>query len=78
MSWNYRVVKFKGQDEEPDYYEIREVYYHRDGTLMGHCEATVAGDSLPEIIRVLDMMKQDAHRSVIREEEFHARATDDN
>lgn len=71
MSWNYRVVRMKGIDEEPDYYEIREVYYHRDGTLMGHCEATVSGESLPEIMRVLEMMKQDAHRAVIKEEEFH-------
>ena len=69
MSWNYRVVEFDDIDEGK-YYEIREVYYEDNGELMGHCEATVGGSSIEEIIRVLDAMKSDAHKSIIRQSEF--------
>jgi hypothetical protein len=70
MSWNYRVVRFKGENEEDTYYEIKEVFYNRDGSLMGYSDATVSGESFADIIKVLDMMKEDAHKSVIDEEDF--------
>jgi hypothetical protein len=69
MSWNYRVVKFDGAFDEP-YYEVKEVYYNRDGSLMGYCDATVASDTFEGIIEVLEQMKADAHRIIIDEEEF--------
>ena len=69
MSWNYRVMEF--EDEiEGKYYEIKEVYYNRDGSLMGYCDACVGGGSFGDIIHILDMMKTDANKSVLREEDF--------
>lgn len=70
MTWNYRVVRFKGENEEDTYYELKEVFYNRDGTLMGYSDATVSGESFADIIKVLDMMKEDAHKSVLDESEF--------
>jgi hypothetical protein len=70
MSWNYRVVRFKGEIGEDTYYEIKEVFYNRDGSLMGYADATVGGESFGDIIKVLDMMRKDAHKSVIDEAEF--------
>lgn len=77
MSWNYRVVRFKDDDETP-YYELKEVFYNRDGTLMGYSDATVSGESFTDIIKVLGMMKDDAHRSVIDESEFFSKSEADN
>jgi len=69
MSWNYRVMEF--DDEiEGKYYEIKEVYYNRDGSLMGYCDATVGGGSFGDVISVLDAMKQDAHKSVLKPSDF--------
>ena len=68
MSWNYRVMEF--EDDGEKYYEIKEVYYHRDGTLMGYCNANVSGGSLSDIISTLDMMKTDAHKSVLKPSDF--------
>jgi hypothetical protein len=72
MSWNYRVVKFNGGEENFDepYYEVKEVYYNSDGSLMGYCDATVSSDTFEGLIEVLDQMKADAHRIIIDEEEF--------
>lgn len=75
MSWNYRVVEFDDIDEGK-YYEIKEVYYNDDGSLMGYCDATVGGGSLAELLAVLDAMKSDIHRSIIKEEEFHKKTWD--
>jgi len=69
MSWNYRVMEFDDIDEGK-YFEIKEVYYNRDGSLMGYCDATVSGGSLSELIDVLNMMKTDAHKSVLKPSDF--------
>ena len=69
MSWNYRVMELDDVDEGK-YYEVKEVYYNRDGSLMGYCDAVVGGVSIGELIKVLDMMKEDAHKSVLRPEDF--------
>jgi hypothetical protein len=70
MTWNYRVVKFDGAFDEP-YFEIKEVYYDRDGNPTGYCDATVAGETFEDIITVLDQMKADATRAVLMEKEFY-------
>ena len=68
MSWNYRVMEFNDDGEK--YYEIKEVYYNRDGTLMGYCDATVSGGSFGDIISTLDIMKEDAQKSVLKPSDF--------
>lgn len=66
--WNYRVMEF--EDDGEKYYEIKEVYYNRDGTLMGYCDATASGESFGDVIKVLDMMKTDAHKTVLKPSDF--------
>ena len=68
MMWNYRIMELEQDGEK--YYEIKEVYYHRDGTLMGYCDASVSGESFSDIINTLDMMKTDAHKSVLKPSDF--------
>jgi hypothetical protein len=77
MSWNYRVVRFKDEENEDTYYELKEVFYNRDGSLMGYADATVSGESFADIMRVVGMMKRDALRPVINEEEFFKGAKDE-
>jgi hypothetical protein len=69
MSWNYRVLELDDEDEGK-YYEVKEVYYNRDGTPMGFCDAVVGGCSFEEIMRVLDMMKKDVHKSILNISDF--------
>ena len=73
MTWNYRVVKFNGGEGEFDepYFEIKEVYYNRDGSLAGYCDAPVSGNTFEEVVEVLSQMKSDMHRAIIDEEEFY-------
>ena len=70
MSWNYRVVRFKDEENQETYYELKEVFYNRDGSLMGYSDATVSGESFDDVIKVLAMMKEDAHKAVIDEAEL--------
>ena len=80
--WNYRVIRFKGEPESAsetgEYYAIKEVFYNRDGSLMGYADADVGGESFSDVIRVLDMMKQDAHKTVIDESEFFKGGNNEN
>ena len=77
MSWNYRVMEF--EDEiEGTYYEIKEVYYNRDGTLMGYCDASVSGGSFKDIIDTLTVMKADAAKGVLKPSDFGESDADNN
>jgi len=37
---------------------------------MGYCDASVSGGSFSDIINTLDMMKTDAHKSVLKPSDF--------
>ena len=67
--WNYRILELD-DIEEGKYYELKEVYYDRDGTLRGYCDTTVSAGSVMGIIEVLDMMKADAHRAILKPSDF--------
>jgi hypothetical protein len=59
------------EDEiEGKYYEIKEVYYNRDGTLMGYCDASVSGGSFEDVIDTLTVMKADATKGVLKPSDF--------
>ena len=76
--WNYRVIRFKG--EQDAYYELKEVFYNRDGSIMGYADATVDGESIDDIILTLKRMKESAKQNpIIDEEEFfkYAKEKDD-
>jgi hypothetical protein len=62
--WNYRVVKEQDSDEE--WLEVREVYYDQLGKPMGHCTASVGGETLGEIEIVLQMMSQALTKPVLK------------
>lgn len=75
MSWNYRVMEF--EDEiEGKYYEIKEVYYNRDGTLMGYCDASISGGSFKDVIDTLTVMKADAAKGVLKPSDFKGESDD--
>jgi hypothetical protein len=68
MSWNYRVMEL--DDDGEKYYEIKEVYYNRDGSLLGYCNASASGESAGDVIKVLDMMKEDCAKEVLKPSDF--------
>lgn len=83
--WNYRVIRFKNKPESASdtgvHYMIKEVFYHRDGSLMGYADATVDGESIDDIILTLKRMKKSAKQNpIIDEEEFfkYAKEKDDD
>lgn len=69
MSWNYRILELDDIDEGK-YYELKEVYYDRDGSLRGYCDTSVSAGSVEGIIEVLNTMKEDAHRAILRPSDF--------
>jgi len=64
--WNYRIVKIKEEETQDEWLEIREVYYDTLGKPMGHCTATVGGETEQEIKEVLSMMSQALTKPVLK------------
>ena len=69
MSWNYRVVEFESAEGEK-YFEVKEVFYNRDGKPVGYSDAVVSGESYSELMQIINMIKRDVLRPVIKESEF--------
>ena len=73
--WNYRVVKFKTEDEE--YYEIKEVFYDTSGKPVGYSDATCGSDTYDGLYKVMGMMQSAHAKPVIDEAEFFTRVERD-
>ena len=57
--WNFRVFAYK----DGDGYGIHETLYDKDGKVDGWTQdAIVVGDTVKELIEVLEMIKQDIQR----------------
>ena len=73
MTWNYRIMKKYDPYMEEDYHVLTEVFYEKDGTLMAYSEKEeIMGQDPDEIIRVLEMMLEDAKKDqpILTEADF--------
>ena len=70
MSWNYRVVRFKAEDETGEYYEIKEVFYDTGGKPVWYSDATLGADTYDGLFKVAGMMQSAHAKPVINEDEF--------
>lgn len=70
MSWNYRVVRFKAEEETGAYYEIKEVFYDTAGKPVGYSDATCGADTYDGLFKVMGMMQSAHAKPVIDEAEF--------
>ena len=60
MSWNYRITRSRNTNADRDIFEIREVYYHDDGSIRGWTAAIgLSGDSVEEIKADLELILRD-------------------
>lgn len=46
MNWNYRLVNIPSENGGDDWFELKEVYYNDDGTLMGFADACIGSETL--------------------------------
>lgn len=54
MTWNLRLVEMVDEEcQDEQYIELREVYYDQLGKPLGHCRATVGGESPDEVRQYL-------------------------
>ena len=73
MTWNYRIMKRKCPETKEIYYALNEVFYKKNGNLMAYSERDdIVGDSPEEVIKVLEMMLNDAkkNRPILLEKDF--------
>lgn len=66
-TWNHRVVRHKGENNEPDWYAIHEVYYDDLGKITGMTvdSASPFGESKNEIKREITNMLAACDKRVI-------------
>jgi hypothetical protein len=73
MSWNYRVVRFKGENlvaDTGEYYEIKEVFYDTSGKPVGYSDATCGADTYDGLFKVMSMMQSAHAKPTLDESEF--------
>lgn len=69
MTWNHRVVRFE-DEEMGEYFEIKEVFYDKDGGLSGYSDATIMSDSFDGLHEQITWFKTATSKPVIDEKEF--------
>lgn len=65
MSWNYRIVKDKDEDLKEEYYALSEVYYSKDGRVMGVTSPIFTASSLEELKSTLFLMGEAFEKKVL-------------
>lgn len=74
MNWNHRVVAFKDNDIEGGYrYELKEVYYHDDGTPMAYGDPFLWSEDIAGVQELADRLVVAAAIAPIAEEAFGER-----
>ena len=71
--WNYRLVQWQNDDDNEEFIELREVYYDAKGLPVGHCAATIAGETIKELHDVMDMMRIAFTKPVLKEYQFNGK-----
>jgi hypothetical protein len=69
MTWNHRVVRFN-DEAMGEYYEIKEVFYDKEGGLSGYSDATIMSDSFEGLHEQIDMFKTATSKPVLNEADF--------
>lgn len=77
MTWNYRVVRFKTEDETEEYYEIKEVFYDAAGKPVGYSDATCGADTYDGLFKVMGMMQSAHAKPTLDEAEFFSKKEQD-
>ena len=71
MTWNYRIMKSNDDDEDWDWYTIREVFYDVDGNITGYTqEIAPGGDTAEGLLEVLGLMRNALDKPVLDELEL--------
>lgn len=69
MTWNYRMLEWREEGEEP-VLEIVEVFYRSDGAPLFWSKATAMGDDEEEVQRVLMNMIGALSHPILKESDF--------
>lgn len=62
MYWNYRIVDVTDDRDDGQYLEVREVFYDSKDRPMGHTPATIGGENLVEIVRMIKRISHDLQK----------------
>lgn len=76
MSWNYRVVRFSGENlvsDTGEYFEIKEVFYDNLGKPVGYSDANCGADTYEGLFKCMSMMQAAHAKPVLDEAEFNDR-----
>lgn len=73
MTWNYRVVKYKDPDKQGVAFGVHEIYYDDENrpramTAEPESRRDLVGDSVEELIRIIDMWQTDVSRFPVLDE----------
>lgn len=72
--WSYRVLKqeYEGQQGRSRVveYGVVEAYYDADCEPVGYCDPHVLGDSVEELRRVLEMMRDALDKPILESGDF--------
>lgn len=65
MEWNHRIVNMSNTDGGGPWYEVREVYYEDDGSVVAHTRPCLGDEDPEQIVEILQRMIRDIQGKAI-------------
>lgn len=63
MEWNHRIVNLSNTDGGGPWYEVREVYFEDDGSVVAHTRPCLGDEDPEQIVSILQRMIADIRRN---------------
>jgi hypothetical protein len=70
MTWDFRFVNLPSQNGGEDWFELREVYYNEDNSLMAHADPCLGSDTVEGVAQLTTWWKQAANKPPLHENDF--------
>lgn len=70
MYWQYRIVNMPSQNGGEDWYQLQEVYFNNDGSLMGHSDPSTGTEDLDGLKQLGEWIDDAFKQPIIHEANF--------
>lgn len=70
MNWEFRFVNIPSENGGEDWFELKEVYYNEDNSLMGYADACIGSETTDGVVQLTEWWAHAATKPPLHEDDF--------
>ena len=76
MYWQYRIVNMPSQNGGEDWFALQEVFFEKDGSLMGHADPSTGTEDLDGLKKLGEWIAEAFNLPIFHENDFKEKSND--